>query len=91
MRLIDADDYKERYKDIIDCEIDHPKYQDTLKELIDSMQTILEANKAEQTAEWKLVTKPSDMFAGYRCSNCTELVYGKTNYCPNCGARMKGV
>lgn len=24
------------------------------------------------------------------CSNCNYLVDGKHNYCPNCGARMKG-
>ena len=37
---------------------------------------------------WRPVTKPSDTFDGYRCSECNELVYGKTNYCPNCGAKM---
>lgn len=40
MRLIDADALKEENKDIIDCEIDHPKYQDTLRELIDQAPTI---------------------------------------------------
>ena len=40
MRLIDADAYKERNAEIIDCEIDHHKYQDTLRELIDDSPTI---------------------------------------------------
>jgi hypothetical protein len=40
MRLIDADAYKERNAEIIDCEIDHNKYQDTLRELIDDSPTI---------------------------------------------------
>ena len=89
MRLIDADDYKKKYKDIIDCEIDHPKYQDTLKELIDSMPTIFEANKAEKTAEWIL---KDGIFGAAYCSKCDyELHTDDTNYCPNCGARMKGV
>lgn len=42
-RLIDADAYKEQNNDILDCEIDHPKYQDTLRELIDNAPTIIEA------------------------------------------------
>lgn len=40
MRLIDADAFIEENKEIIDCEIDHPKYQDTLRELIDQAPTI---------------------------------------------------
>lgn len=45
------------------------------------------ADMAEKTAEWKLV----DAYRGiYVCSNCKIRT---TNYafCPNCGARMKGV
>lgn len=40
MRLIDADAFIEENQDIIDCEIDHPKYQDTLRELIDDAPTV---------------------------------------------------
>lgn len=36
MRLIDADALIEKNADIIDCEIDHPKYQDTLREIIEN-------------------------------------------------------
>lgn len=46
---------------------------------------------AEQTAEWLI--NPDDM-AGcgyYICSNCENDVYETTDYCPNCGRRMKGV
>ena len=39
--------------------------------------------------EWRKVTKPS-MFDAYRCALCSELVYGKTHFCPNCGADMRG-
>ena len=41
--------------------------------------------------EWRLVTPDSYIFNGYRCSLCNELVYGMTNYCPNCGAKMMEV
>ena len=40
IRLIDADAFIEENKEIIDCEIDHPKYQDTIRELIDQAPTI---------------------------------------------------
>lgn len=50
-RLIDADAYKEQNGDILDCEIDHPKYQDTLRELIDNAPTIIEADKETEHAD----------------------------------------
>lgn len=40
MRLIDADAFIEENQEIIDCEIDHPKYQDTLRELIAQAPTL---------------------------------------------------
>ena len=40
MRLIDADKVIADNAEIIDCEIDHPKYQDTLREIIDSAETV---------------------------------------------------
>lgn len=42
-RLIDADKYIKDNKDIIGCEIDHPRYQDTLRELINDAPTVIEA------------------------------------------------
>ena len=27
---------------------------------------------------------------GFRCEKCNEPVYNKHNYCPNCGADMRG-
>ena len=50
-------------------------------------------NEAEaqlpKRGKWRLVTPDSYIFNGYRCSLCNELVYGMTNYCPNCGAKME--
>ena len=40
MRLIDADKVIADNAGIIDCEIDHPKYQDTLREIIDSAESV---------------------------------------------------
>lgn len=44
-RLIDADVYKWDNRDIIDCEINHPKFEVTLEELIDDALTVVETNK----------------------------------------------
>jgi hypothetical protein len=49
------------------------------------------ADMAEKTAEW--LPNPDDMAgSGYFiCSNCKNDVYETSDYCPNCGAIMKGV
>lgn len=89
-RLIDADAFIKENKDIIDCEIDHPKYQDTLRELISQAPTVERPH-----GEW--------IYKGgkYWCSSCGEkAIYHShvkeplphlTNYCPNCGASMVSV
>lgn len=35
------------------------------------------------------ITVESREYLGVRCSNCQKWFDEKTNYCPNCGARMK--
>ncbi len=40
MRLIDADAFVENNKDLVDREIEHPKYQNTVRELINDAPTI---------------------------------------------------
>ena len=42
MRLIDADKFLKEHKEIADCEIDHMKYQDTIRELIESAPTAIQ-------------------------------------------------
>lgn len=42
MRLIDADKFLEEHEEIADCEIDNPKYQDTIRELIESAPTAIQ-------------------------------------------------
>ena len=44
-RLIDADKYKDRYENVLECEIDHPLFEETIEELIDQMPTVIEADK----------------------------------------------
>ena len=40
--------------------------------------------------KWRVVSRQADSFTAYRCSECNELVYGRTDFCPNCGADMRG-
>lgn len=47
-RLIDADVFIQRNAEIIDCKIDHPKYEDTLRELIDGQPTIIERSEDDK-------------------------------------------
>lgn len=50
------------------------------------------ANFATTTGEWEkrtFVIFDSEK-VGYRCSECNTTWDISTNYCPNCGAKMKG-
>lgn len=40
MRLIDADAFLERNKEFADRDFNHPKYEDTLRELVDEEPTV---------------------------------------------------
>lgn len=94
MRLIDADAFIETNKDIIDCSIDHSKYEDTLKELIDNAPTV-----ERPTGEW-IYNRPNSQTGAnvFRCSICNYETQAFTcgiknpkfdNYCGNCGADMR--
>ncbi len=48
--------------------------------------SVLEQIKLEQTAEWEY----NSFSDKWRCNKCFQSNNEKTNYCPNCGAKMKG-
>ena len=80
MRLIDADDFIAR--------LDHvPMVQDAIKKAMDHMPTI-----ERKTGKW--IRGDAEKLTGsQRCSICHKACYkGKDyfNYCPNCGADMRG-
>lgn len=96
MRLIDADELKKLFPDYGEGSC---TYNRTARMYIDNAPTIdkgykeghidgmLKAEKlyARPTGEW---LKDSGNIA---CSHCyTIWLYRRTNYCPNCGAKMKG-
>lgn len=97
MRLIDADLLIQENANIIDCDIIHPKYEDTLREIIESAPTVTNV-KENVSARWIGVT------IGYKCSVCGFWIDDEAflylmepsfedgpNFCPNCGAKMKGM
>ena len=47
--------------------------------------TIINLPSAERTGEWEVYA-----IGAYTCSCCNFYSRSKSNYCPNCGARMKG-
>ena len=60
------------------------------KDALDAIDRLPSDDPDRRSGEWLLITKSSGLFSGYRCSECNELVYVATNFCPNCGERMKG-
>ena len=54
MRLIDADAFLERNKEFADRDFNHPKYEDTLRELVDEEPTAQpEIIHCESCKHWK--------------------------------------
>ena len=58
----------------------------------EALDMAIEALSAERTGEW--IFNPKDaielMFMKLKCSECGFESSDGGNYCPNCGARMKG-
>ena len=89
MRLIDADVIT--YKEIVhylgrayaSCTPD-------VRDLLNDQPTIEAVPVVE--AEWEVNgVNPHNMTVGnYRCTACDGISLKNSNFCPNCGARMKG-
>lgn len=103
----------EKFGDVWDCEIDHPKYQDTVG---DMMRDVIKIYRELPTAEqirmcgyWKPFTMSEvtgydprlssmgDPVFCYCCSVCgCDAYLGEdgqdllTDFCPHCGADMRG-
>ena len=91
MRLIDADAFIERNKNIIDCEIDHPCFQDTIRELIEESPTVNEPiDPIYVTNQW------THSRVSY-CGKCRKPInktivgipYENTKFCAFCGQAVK--
>lgn len=61
------------------------KYSNATQYLYDRIDRLPPVNPAEKVGQW--------IYEGYyKCSECGKTTYShKTNYCPNCGAKMQEV
>lgn len=46
--------------------------------------------REEKAQEWKILFNALDGTPRYSCPVCREIEWKKSNYCPNCGAKMNG-
>ena len=83
-------------EDAIKATWKEPTYADPiniLTEVRDRIEAIPSADRPQ--GEWEDTGKDPDhshplTAIWYRCSECGDGTNTKTNYCPSCGARMKG-
>lgn len=62
---------------------------ETIREWIDNAPSVV-PKRAE--GEWVVADDESILFTVYKCSRCGKIhASSPHNYCPNCGAKMKGV
>lgn len=84
MRLIDADALKKAFCN--HCDGDEPCTEPCIDiGLIETAPTIDAVEVVH--GEWIMYPISEGM---NQCSKCGVLRFGESNYCPNCGAKMKG-
>lgn len=97
-------DIKEYYKDIWDCDINHPRYEDTVAEIVETSYRSGYVQGVENTTKefrFELEQKPKTGYwifvdKAHEHAHCSECDYGDVdlmdgrphNYCPNCGAKI---
>ena len=100
MRIIDADKLINQIEQ--HCIDDEVTCKDDVIEIIDNAPTVLHDNYSmgyqdgvrkvlseRPTGEWKVSDNRWGL-GSLRCSNCNIYYDTDPNYCPNCGAYMKG-
>lgn len=83
MRLIDADSLIVAFEPDHDCDWYTPWIIEKINEAptVDAVPVV--------RGEWKV--ESTTFFVIHRCSKCKCATWlGKTNFCPNCGADMRG-
>lgn len=80
-------------QDVIDIIMGDGLYCDTYADKVYSAERIkniptVEPKKGKWEKEWRSANGYTHI-DGYKCSKCIVVYPWKTNYCPNCGARME--
>lgn len=66
----------------------HDEDREKIEELDVKIEDLEPVTPKEKTVHWYIrETYPLEC-ESWECSECKEVVYEKTKYCPNCGARM---
>ena len=78
------------YIQIVNDNLMYHKSDGTVIKLLPTIEDIMSADSVDRPqGEW-IVRQPKPFFL-CTCSVCGETEEFMTKYCPNCGARMKGV
>lgn len=76
----------------IDCEKCRPNW--SKEKDIEALENAIEVFENQKTGHWVVYSELTEEWEGtkkYACDKCGEKVgVFKSNYCPNCGAKMKG-
>lgn len=88
---IERADATETFAELYDIFDDCPTIVEELHKVYDK---ILAIPSAEKHGKWMFVGNTHDIEPIWKCSECGENEFGSksklTNFCPNCGADMKG-
>ena len=90
-RLIDATKWEEFYKKMTDGLKPYDHYDDGYRDAMDNVDDWMDGNQVEadpvRHGRWLVDSRTGMSF----CSECLDYaVEADTNYCPNCGAKMRG-
>lgn len=89
MRLIDADNLIS-VLDILSDKGGDIRYWEQLKLIVADCPTanVAEVKRGRWISQEYMSEIDSFIYTEYKCSNCGEISKKKSNYCPNCGAKM---
>ena len=94
MRLIDGDALMERLGiayDCRECDQDKPPYCTWKPDVVDVCQIIADAPTIEERKKGKWIDKSGGIECAWNyCSVCGEQAIDLYDFCPNCGADMRG-
>lgn len=81
-RLIDANEYPCNKCEVSYCYKNCKKFVEWFEKTVDAVEVV--------HGEWLWTEENNDDVQQYWvCSKCSDYMYFKTNYCPNCGAGMR--